>query len=92
MAERRNIDLENIVRVYSQKGHRGTWTLVSWVQFRCKRCGRFLAKKKWRKCDACRRKDSRDYNREHSKEDSPIQKLRDFVRWNIEKIQVGDYI
>lgn len=43
----------SVLRTYTQHKYRGKKILVCWIQNRCKKCGRFLNKRKLKYCSVC---------------------------------------
>ena len=80
-------------RTYTQKGHRGIAALSTWSMERCVICQRFLAKHQQKYC-AKHGSDVERHNRSHYRTPESIatMKLRVFVRYHINEIEVGQIV
>lgn len=66
--------------------------LLTWSQRRCEICQRFLAKHQLKYCVECADKVHEEQVKEFHKRNSSEKKLRDFVRFNADKFNVGDIV
>lgn len=75
---------------------KGKTVLFTWMDKHCKTCGRFLTKKNRHDvCNECAKVNRKVREKEYKKnnlEYKTLARLRRFVWWNINKINIGDVI